>query len=96
MIKVSINYLPGGSGADSPAESGERKKHMTLKLTVEEVKLLATLVSDQLFRRQYIDPKMPGYKTNPDEINLGKSLVVRLRLMLDENAPLKAPSTTGG
>jgi hypothetical protein len=95
MIKVSINYLPGGAGADSPRESGERKKHMILKLTTEEVRLLATLVSDQLFRRQYIDPKIPGYRTNPDEINLGKSLVVRLRLILDENTPREAPSTIG-
>ena len=95
MIKVSINYLPGGAGTDSPPESGERKKHMTLKLTTEEVRLLATLVSDQLFRRQYIDPKIPGYRTNPDEINLGKSLVVRLRLILDENTPREAPSTIG-
>lgn len=95
MIKVSINYLPGGAGAESPLKSGERKKHMTLKLTNEEVRLLASLVSDQLFRRQYIDPKMPGYRTNADEINLGKSLVARLRLILDENTPRAAPSTTG-
>jgi hypothetical protein len=27
---------------------------------------------------------MPGHKTNPEEMSLGKSLVARLRLMLDE------------
>jgi hypothetical protein len=93
MIKVLINYLPDGIGADSPI--AKRMKLSTLKLTLEELRLLATLASDQLFRRQFIDPKMPGYRTNPDEINLGKALVVRLRLMLDENAPRKAHSTTG-
>ena len=66
MIKVSINYLPGGIGADSPVDSGEHVKRMTLKLTLEELKLLATLASDQLFRRQFIDPKMPGYKANSE------------------------------
>jgi hypothetical protein len=70
-------------------------KLINLKLTLEELKLLATLASDQLFRRQFIDPKMPGYRTNPAEINLGKALVARLRLILDEDAPKKIPSTTG-
>src|SRR5579864_6124934 len=95
MINVSINYLPGDAEADSPRDSGGHKKHMALKLTLEELKLLAALASDQLFRRQFIDPKMPGYKANPDEINLGKALVARLRLILDEGAPKKAPSATG-
>jgi hypothetical protein len=95
MMKISITYLPGGVGASLPIDDPERVKLMTLKLTIEELKLLATLASDQLFRRQFIDPRMPGYKTNPAEINLGKALVARLRLILDPDAPRKAPSTTG-
>jgi hypothetical protein len=95
MIKVSINYLPGDIGAKLPIDSGEGIKRVTLKLTLEELKLLATLASDQLFRRQFIDPKMPGYRTNSAEISLGKALVARLRLILDEDAPKKAPSVTG-
>lgn len=95
MIKVSIKYLPGGIGANLPIDNEEHVKLMTLKLTLEELKLLATLASDQLFRRQFIDPKMPGYRTNPAEINLGKALIARLRLILDADAPKKVPSTTG-
>jgi hypothetical protein len=95
MIKVSINYLPGDIGANPTPDNGDCLEKMTLKLTREELKLLATLASDQLFRRQFIDPKMPGYKQNPEEMSLGKALVARLRLMLDEAAPKKAPSTTG-
>jgi hypothetical protein len=95
MIKVSINYVPGGVGASLPVNSEKGMKLMNLKLTLEELKLLATLASDQLFRRQFIDPKMPGYRTNPAEISLGKALVARLRLILDEDAPRKIPSTTG-
>jgi hypothetical protein len=70
---------------------------MTLKLTVDELRLLATLASDQLFRRQFIDPKMPGYQPNAAELNLAKALVARLRLMLDEEGPKKTPpmKTTG-
>jgi hypothetical protein len=51
----------------------------TVKLTDQELKLLVALASDQLFRREFIDPKMPGYKFNPAELDLGKKLVSRLR-----------------
>jgi hypothetical protein len=95
MMKVAINYLAGGIGPNLPIDNGEHVKHMTLKLTLEELKLLASLASDQLFRRQFIDPKMPGYRTNSGEISLGKALVARLRLILDADAPKKAPSATG-
>ena len=56
---------------------------IVVKFSVEELTLLTTLASDQLFRREFIDPKMPGYKHNPSELYLGKSLVQRLRLTAD-------------
>ena len=59
-------------------------RRVTLKLTPEELQLLATLASDQLFRKQFIDPKMPGYRADSEEMNLGKALVARLRLALHE------------
>jgi len=51
-------------------------------VTIDELKLLTSLASDQLFRRQYIDPKMPGYKANLEELELGKELVGRMRQVL--------------
>ncbi|HUK41963.1 MAG TPA: hypothetical protein VLX11_12985 [Candidatus Acidoferrales bacterium] len=48
---------------------------ITVKLSIEELVLLTTLASDQLFRREFIDPKMPGYKHNPPELVLGKKVV---------------------
>jgi hypothetical protein len=84
MLKVRINYSSDGNVATSHIQGGERMKSVTLQLTLEELRLLATLASDQLFRRQFIDPRMPGYKPNSEEMNLGKALVARLRLMLDE------------
>ena len=56
---------------------------IVVKLSVEELTLLTTLASDQLFRREFIDPKMPGYKRNVSELCLGKNLVQRLRLTAD-------------
>ena len=56
---------------------------ITVKLTIRELELLTTLASDQLFRREFIDPRMPGYKSNSAEIRLGKVLVERMRSLLE-------------
>ena len=63
-------------------------KFITVQLTAEELNLLASLASDQLFRKEFIDPRMPGHRSNPGEIALGKALVSKLRL-LAEQGPLK-------
>lgn len=57
---------------------------INVKLTLQELELLASLASDQLFRREFIDPKMPGYKTKPGEILEAKALVARLRSLASE------------
>ena len=65
-------------------------KHMKLinfTVTVDELKLLASLASDQLFRRQFIDPKIPGYKGKPEEVDIGKALVRRMLLIIDGGTP---------
>ena len=56
---------------------------VTVKLTAKELELLSSLASDQLFRREFIDPRMPGYKSNPADLSLGKKLIERLRVMTD-------------
>lgn len=63
---------------------------LTVKLSIQELTLLTTLASDQLFRREFIDPKMPGYKHNPPELCLGKKLVERLRLTADRARRVRA------
>jgi hypothetical protein len=64
---------------------------ITLKLTLEELELMTTLASDQLFRREFIDPKMPGHKSNSEEMKLGKALVARMKLMVDPDAAKRIP-----
>ncbi len=59
---------------------------ITLKLTDVELGLLTNLAADQLFRREFIDPKMPGFKFNPGELSVGKKLVERLRQITDRAA----------
>jgi hypothetical protein len=56
---------------------------ITVKFTTQELELLTSLASDQLFRREFIDPKMPGYRSNPEDVSQGKKLVERLRIKAD-------------
>ena len=83
-LKVRIHYSRDGTASASHIQAEERMKDVALKLTLEELRLLTTLASDQVFRRQFIDPRMPGHKTNSEEMNMGKALVARMRLMLGE------------
>ena len=66
---------------------------ITLKLTDQELGLLTNLAADQLFRREFIDPKIPGYKFNPGELSLGKKLVERLRQITDRATNARIPKT---
>jgi hypothetical protein len=59
-------------------------KNIKIEVSLEELLLLTTLMSDQLFRREFIDPKMPGYKGDPAELATGKDLVLRFRSMARE------------
>ncbi len=65
---------------------------ITVKLTPQEIKLLAALASDQLFRKEFIDPKMPGHVCNTAEVQMGKALVAKLRSILDPPSAKRAPS----
>lgn len=65
-------------------------KQITVTLTVDELRLLATLASDQLFRREFIDPRFPGHKPDAEEVGTGKALVNRLRSLVDQATRVKA------
>jgi len=61
-------------------------KNITFEVSQPELLLLITLMSDQLFRREFIDPKMPGHKGDPAELAMGKELVLRLKSMIRQVA----------
>ena len=63
---------------------------LNLQITSEELNLLTSLAADQLFRREFIDPKMPGYQRKPEEIKLGKGLIDRLKLIIDSVSEKRA------
>ena len=68
-------------------------KKVTLEFTPEELGVLTAMASDQLFRKQFIDPKMPGFIPNHDELDLCKSVVGRLRTAV-EDGRIKPDSAT--
>jgi hypothetical protein len=67
-------------------------KKLTLEFTVEELSALTDMASNQLFRKQFIDPKMPGFVPNHEELGLCKNLVGRLRTAVDSHKGKSAPS----
>ncbi len=56
---------------------------INVKFTTYEIELLSSLASDQLFRREFIDSRLPGFRSNPTDLSLGKKLVERMRLTAD-------------
>jgi hypothetical protein len=59
-------------------------KKITVQLTVEELQVLVTLTDNQFFRLKYIDPKMPGYKVDPEELRTAQSGVQVLKNALNK------------
>lgn len=68
---------------------------ITVKFTEKELRMLATLASDQIFRMEFIDPRLPGSKSNPIELGLAKKLVERLRLTSDKAKKAPLPKKNG-
>jgi hypothetical protein len=64
-----------------------------VKLTPHELELLSSLASDQLFRREFIDPRLPGYRPNPADLSLGKRLIERLRGITDRARRVRLDTT---
>lgn len=53
---------------------------ITLKFTSTELRILTGLAADQLFRKEFIDSRLPGFKSNASELNIGKQIVERMRV----------------
>jgi len=56
---------------------------ISVKFTAKELELLSSLASDQLFRREFIDSRLPGCDSNLVELSAGKQLLARLKSAAD-------------
>lgn len=51
---------------------------ITLRFTVEELEVLLRLATDQLFRKEFIDSRLPGCRPDIAELKMGKQLIQRI------------------
>ena len=66
-----------------------------VKLTAKELELLSNLASDQLFRREFIDSRIPGYQFNHADLSLGKKLIEQFRTITEKAKGMPAPRKAG-
>lgn len=66
---------------------------ITLRLTPAELRILLQLATDQLFRREFIDSRLPGCGSDGNELVLGKQLIQRLRQAAGIREPGKPASS---
>jgi hypothetical protein len=59
---------------------------ITLKFTATELQILTGLAADQLFRKEFIDSRVPGFRSDAGELAVGKQLVQRMRLAVGSPA----------
>jgi hypothetical protein len=64
---------------------------INLTLTVEQIKALLQIGQNQLFRMKFLDPKLPGYKSRPGELEAAESAVQALAAALKEDR-LRTPA----
>ena len=78
-----VSNAARGRGRPLVADGGDQKaavlkwplKKISVELTLEELQAILTLADNQLFRVKYIDPKMPGYVSRPEELRAANSAV---------------------
>jgi hypothetical protein len=64
-------------------------KKISVELSLEELQAIVTLADNQLFRVKYIDPKMPGYISHPEELAVSKSALQVLQDALNTAKGIK-------
>ena len=71
---------------------------ISLSLTVDQIKALLQISQNQIFRLKYLDPKMPGYKARPGELEAAESAVQALMAALKEGrlGPQETPPLPRG
>jgi hypothetical protein len=64
-------------------------KKIIVQLTGDELRALVKLSDNQFFRLKYIDPRLPGYKADPEEMRITQSAVQVLQEALKKEKAFK-------
>jgi len=59
-------------------------KKPSLDLTIEELEVLLPLASDQLFRNEFIDIRIPGFEQNREKVQAAKAVISRIKERLQQ------------
>ena len=62
-------------------------KLINVALTPEQLDALVTLADNQFFRMKYIDPKMPGHKSSPENMENARAA---LQVLQEAQKKIKA------
>ena len=65
---------------------------ITLRFTVEELEILLRLATDQLFRKEFIDSRLPGCQLDMAELKAGKQLLQRIGVAIGRKEQKKLVS----
>lgn len=90
--------MPKNKVGASPALEPRQQK-VSIELTTEDLRILLSLASDALFRQQFIDTRMPGFRQDTECLQYSKDLVEQLRKILHEHrgdAPERKPGRRRG
>jgi hypothetical protein len=68
-------------------------KKINVQFTAEELKALTTMSENQFFRMRFLDPKMPGYKHNPEFFQAAQSAVGSLHEALKKDKGFEVKPT---
>ena len=71
-------------------------RKIKLELSSDELKVLTTLADNQMFRMRFIDPKIPGYKVDPDSFRASQSVIGMLHVALDAQNGVVRPGKAVG
>ena len=75
-------------------------KCIKLSLTLDELKGILKTSQNQLFHVKYLDPRIPGYKAQPDELKAAESAIRVLQEAIKQDrfkapAPWETPARFG-
>lgn len=65
-------------------------KKISVELTLPELQAIVKLADNQMFRVKYIDPKMPGYVSQPEQLEVSKAALQILQDALNTAKGVKA------
>ena len=71
-INVTITF------GSSCAPGGGYMPNIKLTLTGEELRVLATLADNELFRMRFVDPRLPDYRIDPEVFRAAQSVTAKL------------------